>query len=106
MHAHYRSGSAANLEIALTLSQLGIQPKNKVLISSWCSSHCVMLKIVFVFWGAEEIGLRGSQYFVKDLSEAERDSIALNLNFDMIASPNYVRGIYNGSGVSVPYYIN
>lgn len=65
-----------------------------------------MLQIVFAFWGAEEIGLRGSQYFVNDLSEAERDNIALNLNFDMIASPNYVRGVYNGSGVSVPYYIN
>lgn len=77
------SGSASNLEIALALSRLGIEPKNK---------------IVFAFWGAEEIGLRGSQYFVNDLSKAERDSIALNLNFDMIASPNYVRGVYNGSG--------
>ena len=65
------------------------------------SSHRVILKIVFAFWGAEEIGLRGSQYFANDLSKAERDSIALNLNFDMIASPNYVRGVYNGSGVSV-----
>lgn len=37
---------------------------------------------------------------MNDLSEAERDNIALNLNFDMIASPNYVRGVYNGSGVS------
>ena len=61
----------------------------------------LLLKIVFAFWGAEEIGLRGSQYFVNNLSEEERDDIALNLNFDMIASPNYVRGVYNGSGVSV-----
>ena len=62
---------------------------------------CYYLKIVFAFWGAEEIGLRGSQYFVNNLSGPERDDIALNLNFDMIASPNYVRGVYNGSGVSV-----
>ena len=61
----------------------------------------LLLKIIFAFWGAEEIGLRGSQYFVNSLSEEERDDIALNLNFDMIASPNYVRGVYNGSGVSV-----
>lgn len=38
---------------------------------------------------------------MNNLSEEERDDIALNLNFDMIASPNYVRGVYNGSGVSV-----
>lgn len=63
----------------------------------------VNLKIIFAFWGAEEIGLRGSRYFVNDLSEAERDDIALNLNYDMIASPNYLRGVYNGSGVSTLY---
>lgn len=38
---------------------------------------------------------------MNSLSEEERDNIALNLNFDMIASPNYVRGVYNGSAVKI-----
>ena len=42
---------------------------------------------------------------MNSLSEEERDDIALNLNFDMIASPNYVRGVYNGSGVSMITHI-
>jgi len=97
----YRSGSAANLEIALTLARLGVEPKNKVPLFKCSFVIIIILKIIFAFWGAEEIGLRGSQYFLDNLSEAEHDEIALNLNFDMIASPNYVRGVYNGSGVSV-----
>jgi len=55
---------------------------------------------MFAFWGAEELGLLGSIYYVDNLSDEEKDNIALNLNFDMIASPNYVRGVYNGSMVS------
>lgn len=40
--------------------------------------------MLFAFWGAEELGLLGSTHFVSDLSEEERDKIALNLNYDMI----------------------
>lgn len=64
-----RSGSAANLEIALQIISNAIQPFNRV---------------IFAFWGAEELGLLGSTYYVNSLSEEERDKIALNLNFDMI----------------------
>ena len=35
---------------------------------------------------------------VRPLSEAERSTILANLNFDMIASPNYGRFIYDGDG--------
>lgn len=77
------SGSAANLEIALQLADSGVVPHNRVL---------------FAFWGAEELGLLGSTHYVASLTDGERAEIALNLNFDMIASPNYVRQIYNGSG--------
>ncbi|XP_065909790.1 aminopeptidase-like [Dysidea avara] len=76
------SGSAGNLEIALALARNNLRPKNKVM---------------FAFWGAEELGLLGSIYYVNNLSDEEKENIALNLNFDMIASPNYVRGVYNGS---------
>jgi len=85
VHHPFRSGSAANLEIALALARNNLRPKNKV---------------TFAFWGAEELGLLGSIYYVENLTDDEKDNIALNLNFDMIASPNYVRGVYNGSMVS------
>jgi Zn-dependent M28 family amino/carboxypeptidase len=42
----------------------------------------------------------GSQYYVTNLQKTnvtELRNIALNLNFDMIGSPNFMRGIYNGS---------
>ncbi len=53
-------------------------------------------KVRFALWGAEESGLVGSTFYVNNLSQAERDKIALYLNFDMIASPNYVFFIYDG----------
>ena len=43
----------------------------------------------FAWWGAEESGLVGSTNYVNGLSQAEKDRIALYLNFDMIGSPNY-----------------
>ena len=47
---------------------------------------------------AEEFGLLGSTFYVASLSDAEKAKIRLNLNFDMIASPNYKYGIYDGDG--------
>jgi len=52
------------------------------------------------WWGAEELGLLGSTYYVADLKANHPDQlaqIALNLNFDMLGSPNFMRGIHNGS---------
>ena len=40
----------------------------------------------------------GSDFYVTNLSQAERDQIALYLNFDMVGSPNYVQFVYDGSG--------
>jgi Zn-dependent M28 family amino/carboxypeptidase len=77
------SGVATILEIALQMADLEVVPVNKVR---------------FAFWGAEEEGLLGSQYYVDNLSERELNDIALNLNFDMIGSPNYVRFVYDGDG--------
>ncbi|WP_433474150.1 M28 family peptidase [Spirillospora sp. CA-142024] len=53
-------------------------------------------RVRFVWWGAEEAGLRGSAHYVKSLPAAERAKIALNLNFDMLGSPNGTRGVYDG----------
>lgn len=41
---------------------------------------------MFAWWGAEELGLLGSTYYIAQLTEEERDAIALNLNYDMIVS--------------------
>ncbi|TDE26704.1 M20/M25/M40 family metallo-hydrolase [Actinomadura sp. 6K520] len=75
------SGTAALLEMAKQIHKLGPKVRNTVR---------------FAFWGAEEEGLIGSQYYVDSLSEEERGDIALNLNFDMIGSPNFVRFVYDG----------
>jgi Zn-dependent M28 family amino/carboxypeptidase len=81
------SGAAAILEIALQMADLNIEPRNKVR---------------FAWWGAEESGLIGSQYYVDHLSKRDLKNIALNLNFDMVASPNYVRFVYDGDGSDTP----
>ncbi|MFC9560409.1 M28 family metallopeptidase [Agromyces sp. NPDC056965] len=84
------SGSAALLDIAENLSKL--KPQNTVRLA---------------WWGAEEAGLIGSEEYVAGLSEAEKDRIALYLNFDMIASPNYIFMVYDGdeSGFPAPVVV-
>lgn len=77
------SGSATILETALQMADLGIEPTNRVR---------------FAFWGAEEAGLLGSEHYVASLGKAELKDIMLDLNFDMVASPNYVRFVYDGDG--------
>jgi Zn-dependent M28 family amino/carboxypeptidase len=58
----------------------------------------------FGFWGAEEFGKLGSFYYMKTIngsisgSAKEAHKVRAYLNFDMIASPNYVLGIYDGDG--------
>jgi hypothetical protein len=44
----------------------------------------------FAWWAAEELGLLGSADYVAGLSAAERDRIALYMNYDMVGSPNYI----------------
>ena len=51
-----------------------------------------------LFWSGEEFGLLGSTYYVENLSAEELLKIRLYLNFDMIASPNYVYALYDGDG--------
>jgi Zn-dependent M28 family amino/carboxypeptidase len=75
------SGSAAILEIALQMAELDVAPTNQVR---------------FAWWGAEESGLIGSQFYVDSLTKREVKNTAVNLNFDMVGSPNYVRFVYDG----------
>ncbi|GAA0840614.1 M28 family peptidase [Streptosporangium amethystogenes subsp. fukuiense] len=53
-------------------------------------------KLRFAFWSCHEFGLRGSEHYLAGLSPTEKANIRLYLNFDVIASPNYVLGIYDG----------
>ncbi|KAI1462637.1 Zn-dependent exopeptidase [Annulohypoxylon moriforme] len=55
-------------------------------------------QVRFAWWTAEEEGLLGSEYYVDVAAPADLDKVRLYLNFDMIASPNYVLGIYDGDG--------
>ncbi|KAF2204355.1 Zn-dependent exopeptidase [Delitschia confertaspora ATCC 74209] len=54
----------------------------------------------FGFWSGEEEGLLGSTYYVEHLPAAELAKVRAYLNFDMIASPNFIYGIYDGDGSS------
>jgi carboxypeptidase Q len=75
------SGSLALLEIAEQLSRFNV---NNAVRFSW--------------WSGEEEGLLGSEAYVASLSTEELADIRLYLNFDMIASPNFVYAIYDGDG--------
>ena len=59
-------------------------------------------KIRFAWWGAEENGLVGSTYYAHNLSQSEVDKIDVMLDYDMLASPNYVRFVYDGDGNAEP----
>ncbi|MEU6992716.1 M28 family metallopeptidase [Streptomyces sp. NPDC046465] len=67
------SGSAGILETALAVSRAQLKP----------DKH-----LRFAWWGAEELGMVGSRYYVNNLPSADRSKISGYLNFDMIASPN------------------
>ncbi|WP_240793126.1 M20/M25/M40 family metallo-hydrolase [Arthrobacter crystallopoietes] len=78
------SGSAAILETAIQMAEQDKDgPRNRVR---------------FAFWGAEESGLIGSTHYVSQLTKEEIKQHALNLNFDMVGSPNFVRFVYDGDG--------
>ncbi|WP_309237640.1 M28 family peptidase [Actinomadura sp. BRA 177] len=53
-------------------------------------------RVRFAWWGAEEEGLRGSSHYVESLPGGQREKIALNINLDMLGSPNGTRGVYDG----------
>ncbi len=62
------SGTVGVMTLAKALAATGVKPKKT---------------IIFAFWTAEEKGLLGSRYFVRNTSYPV-NNIRLNLNFDMI----------------------
>lgn len=80
------SGVAVLLELADQLAKQPVEPRNR---------------IRFAFFGAEELGMLGSEHYVDGLDGRQRGELAAYLNFDMLGSPNYVRYVYDGDGSSV-----
>ena len=86
------SGSAANLALATSLARLmktGNYPVYKY-------------RVRFCWWGAEEIGLLGSEDHVKKANRSQTPGgrlkdYLINFNYDMLGSPNYMFGIYDGN---------
>jgi Zn-dependent M28 family amino/carboxypeptidase len=77
------SGTAAILETAIQIAKSGDEPTNRVR---------------FAFWGGEEDGLVGSDFYASQLTKRQIKDHAVNLNFDMVASPNFARFVYDGDG--------
>jgi aminopeptidase S len=84
------SGTATNLALATTLSRL--------LQTSDYTAY--KYRVRFCWWGAEELGLIGSNFHVE---EAKKSTVVgeritdylLNINLDMLGSPNFIFGIYD-----------
>ncbi|KAI0528422.1 aminopeptidase Y [Xylaria digitata] len=63
-------------------------------LSKWRTNS----QVKFAWWTAEEEGLLGAEHFVETSTAQDLAKIRLYLNFDMIASPNYYLGVYDGDG--------
>jgi hypothetical protein len=70
------SGSATILDIAQKMRK--VKPLNK---------------LRFIWFGGEELGLLGSDYYVNNLSPSELGRIGYDLDADVTASPNYLIGV-------------
>lgn len=85
------SGSSANLAMALRIAE-------------WIKQGVWKLpnRIRFVWFGAEEHGLFGSRFHVFQAQHNPNprdstDSYVVMLNYDMLASPNFINGVYNAT---------
>ena len=86
------SGSAAILTVALALAN------NK--------KYTPQNTLRFAWWGAEESGLIGSEQYIfnPDFGITDEEYFALSsyLNFDMVASPNFIYGVYDADESTFP----
>jgi hypothetical protein len=70
------SGSATILEIAEMMKN--VNPRNK---------------LRFIWFGGEELGLLGSDFYVHNLSSSDASHIRYDLDADVTATPNYLIGV-------------
>ncbi len=78
------SGSATILDIAQKMKN--VHPRNK---------------LRFIWFGGEELGLLGSEYYVNNLTPNELGSIGYDLDADVTATPNYIIGVLDPAGVDL-----
>jgi hypothetical protein len=78
------SGSATILDIAQMMHK--VKPRNK---------------LRFIWFGGEELGLLGSNYYVNNLSPTELGKIGYDLDADVTATPNYLVGVLDPAGVDL-----
>jgi Zn-dependent M28 family amino/carboxypeptidase len=77
------SGTATDLEVALQMAKLGLKPVNQVR---------------FIWFSGEEQGLLGSTFYADNLTKKQVAGTSVMLDFDMLASPNFAKLIYDGDG--------
>jgi Zn-dependent M28 family amino/carboxypeptidase len=77
------SGTAFQLAMAEAIAKSDRQPR---------------YKIRFLWFGGEEDGLVGSQYYAAHMSNADVAKSVAMIDTDMIASPNFARLVYDGNG--------
>ncbi|MFL6124896.1 M28 family peptidase [Actinophytocola sp.] len=78
------SGSVTILDIAQMMRK--VHPRNK---------------LRFIWFGGEELGLLGSNFYVNNLSPNELGKIGYDLDADVTATPNYVVGVLDPAGVDL-----
>jgi hypothetical protein len=75
------SGSATILDVAQKMKN--VTPRNK---------------LRFIWFGGEELGLLGSEFYVNNLSSSELGHIGYDLDADVTATPNYTIGVLDPAG--------
>jgi peptidase M28-like protein/PA domain-containing protein len=75
------SGSATILNVAEQMRK--VHPRNK---------------LRFIWFGGEELGLLGSDYYVHHLTAEELSHISYDLDADVTATPNYLIGVLDPAG--------
>ncbi|KAF8756250.1 peptidase M28 family [Rhizoctonia solani] len=100
------SGSATVAELLVQLAKFK-PSKNAVRFSWWTNEgrstleYKIEVQLMRIYEQKLESIFSGSQYYVDSLSDAEKKKIALYINLDMTASPNYLYGIHDGDNSAV-----
>ena len=88
LDAIYGAGMLDNASGSTTILDIAQQMKNVVPRN----------KLRFIWFGGEELGLLGSEYYVNNLTSSELSHIGYVLDADVMATPNYLIGVLDPAG--------
>jgi hypothetical protein len=88
LDAIYGAGMLDNASGSTTILDVAQQMKNVVPRN----------KLRFIWFGGEELGLLGSEYYVNNLTSSELSHIGYDLDADVMATPNYLIGVLDPAG--------